>query len=153
MVVLDVDGVLTDGRIVYDDRGREYKFFDAHDGFGISRARELGLKFAIITGRQSPAVSRRAKELGIRDVFQSASDKLAVLRKLRSLHSLNNAEICGIGDDEPDIPFLKAVGVSAAPASAVGAVKEIVDLVTKKLGGRGAVRELIDRILRAQKLL
>jgi len=147
---MDVDGVLTDGRIVYDDRGQEYKFFDVHDGFGIHRGMNAGLLFAIITGRKSPIVARRAKELHIRDVIQGQHDKLASLHSLKKRYHCRSEEICAMSDDENDIPFLQAAGVSAAPSSAMARVKRTVDIVTRNPGGRGAVREIVDMILEAQ---
>jgi len=153
LVVLDVDGVLSDGRITYDDHGVEYKSFDVHDGFGIARGREKGLLFAIITGRSSEIVSKRADELGIREVHQQVGDKLKIFTKIKTKHRLQENEICCIGDDVADIPILKAAGVSAAPSSAVDDVRSIVDFFTAKAGGRGAVREVIDAILRAKQLI
>ncbi|MBI1807645.1 MAG: HAD hydrolase family protein [Ignavibacteria bacterium] len=153
MVVLDVDGVLTDGRIMYDDRGTEYKMFNAHDGFGIERAQKNGLKLALITGRASPIVTLRAKELGIREVHQGAKDKLRVFKQLTSKYRLHPDELCYMGDDELDLPILQAAGVSAAPATAMRIVTDAVDIVTIQDGGRGAVRELLDAILNAKKVI
>jgi 3-deoxy-D-manno-octulosonate 8-phosphate phosphatase (KDO 8-P phosphatase) len=153
LVVLDVDGVMTDGRIVYDDRGVEYKFFDVHDGLGIVRGRENGLIFAIVTGRSSESVTKRAEELGIREVHQSVSDKLKTFSKLKAKYQLDESEICCIGDDENDLQILNAAGVSVAPSNAMETVRSSVDLVTTKAGGRGAVRELIDAILRAKHVI
>ena len=150
MVMLDVDGVLTDGRIIYDERCVEHKAFDVHDGYGIERARRNGLKFAIITGRSSSIVSFRAKELNILDVHQGAKNKLRVYNKLRSKYTLSNDECCYMGDDDFDLPVLKVAGVSAAPSSAMNTVLGTVDIVTIKAGGGGAVRELLDMILRAK---
>ncbi len=147
---MDVDGVLTDGRIILDARGEELKFFDAHDGHGIVRAQGEGIRCAIISGRSSPAVRKRAKELGIRDLFLGVGDKEHALRKLFARYSLSTAEVCCIGDDEPDLPMLAAAGLSAAPSSAVASVRLAVDLVTRAAGGRGAVRELLDLIHGAQ---
>lgn len=153
LVILDVDGVLTDGRIQYDDRGRELKSFHVHDGFGITRARKLGLHFAIATGRTSTVVTRRAKELGITDLFQNCRDKVAIVRQLRSKYRLTKDQICCMTDDEQDLPFLLAGGLRVVPANALAGVKLIADIVTRHSGGNGAVRELVDGILRAKKLL
>jgi 3-deoxy-D-manno-octulosonate 8-phosphate phosphatase (KDO 8-P phosphatase) len=153
LLAMDVDGVLSDGRVIYDDRGRELKCFHAHDGYGMRRAIGLGLRLAIITGRSSPVVARRAKELGVTEVHQGIEDKLAVYRSLKRRFRLTDDEICYIGDDAPDRPVLDAAGVSAAPADAQGEVRDSVDIVTGKKGGRGAVRELLDAILRAKHLL
>lgn len=153
MVAMDVDGVLTEGRVTYDDNGREYKSFDAHDGYGMKRAQRHGLVLALITGRASSMVSRRAKELGIKEVHQKIADKLVVYTMLKRRYGLRDEEVCYIGDDEPDIPVIEKVGVSAAPADGMDEVRNIVDIVTKRNGGRGAVREVLDRILRSKKLL
>jgi 3-deoxy-D-manno-octulosonate 8-phosphate phosphatase (KDO 8-P phosphatase) len=150
---MDVDGVLTDGKVSYDDNGREYKSFHAHDGYGITRARRHGLIVAVITGRASSIVVRRAKELGIKEIHQKVTDKLVVYKMLKRRYNLRDEEVCYIGDDEPDSAVLRRVGVSAAPADAMEEVQNIVDMVTKNNGGRGAVREVIDYILRAKKLV
>lgn len=143
---MDVDGVLTDGRIVLDAHGAELKFFDAHDGYGIVRAQKEGIRCAIISGRSSPVVRKRAAELGIRDLFLDVADKERALRTLFVKYSLTTDEVCCMGDDEPDLPMLAAAGVSAAPATAVASVRRSVDYVTSASGGRGAVRELLDLI-------
>jgi len=143
---MDVDGVLTDGRIVLDARGNELKFFDAHDGYGIVRAQQEGIRCAIISGRSSPVVRKRAAELGIRDLFLGVRDKERALRTLFAKYSFSTEEVCCIGDDEPDLPMLAAAGLSAAPSSAVVSVRLCVDYVTRAGGGRGAVRELLDLI-------
>jgi 3-deoxy-D-manno-octulosonate 8-phosphate phosphatase (KDO 8-P phosphatase) len=153
LVVLDVDGVLSDGRIIYDVNGIEYKCFDAHDGFGISRALEKGLKLAIISGRESEVVHIRARELGITDVFQNSGNKVLVFENLRARHKLTSSQCCFIGDDEFDLSLLNTVGFSAAPADAIKKVRNEVDYVAAANGGRGAVREILDMILHARKLL
>jgi 3-deoxy-D-manno-octulosonate 8-phosphate phosphatase (KDO 8-P phosphatase) len=147
-VVLDVDGVLTDGRVTYDSTGKQYQSFDVHDGYGIRMAMSRGIRFALISGRRSKVLEFRARDLGITDVHQGVRDKLKVFRKLLTRHGYTAAETCVIGDDEPDIPILRAAGFSAAPRGAVREVREEVDYVTKKHGGRGAVREVLDRISR-----
>lgn len=153
MVIFDVDGVLTDGRIILDSRGIEYKSFDVHDGYGIARAREHGLRFAIISGRESKTVDHRARRLKIADVYQNSFDKVKAYSQIKKKYTLDDAEVCFIGDDEFDIPLLHIVGVSAAPANAIPLVKTNVHYVTQHAGGRGAVRELLDSILRAKNLL
>jgi 3-deoxy-D-manno-octulosonate 8-phosphate phosphatase (KDO 8-P phosphatase) len=148
---MDVDGVLTDSKIIYDEKGKEYKIFDVHDGYGIHRAVRSGLILAIISGRKSSAVAKRAKELGIKEVYQNVGDKKQILRKLAVKYKLKQQEICSIGDDEPDLPMLLASGVSAAPKSAVQSVREKVDIVTRNKGGRGSVREVLDFIHSAKQ--
>lgn len=153
MVVMDVDGVLTDGSIIYSSDGIEFKRFHVHDGYGIFRAREKGLMFAIISGRTSKVTTIRARRLKIADVFQGDDDKVAVFEKIKIKYKLDYHEVCFIGDDEFDIPLLRKVGVSAAPRDAIKKVCEIVDYVTVAEGGRGAVREILDLILKAKGLL
>ncbi len=147
LIVLDVDGVLTDGTITYDSEGREYKSFNVKDGYGIVRAIRLGVEVAVITGRHSSIVEKRCHELGIKLLFQGVEDKLAVFRKLVEDMGLETEETAAMGDDLPDIPVLKAAGVSAAPADAVEEVKRTVKFISSKPGGRGAVREFIDYLL------
>ncbi len=150
ILLLDVDGVLTDGRIYYGDNGTEHKAFDAHDGYGITRAMEHGLKIGFITGRQSSIVERRARELGVTDVFQNSVNKVAAFEQVKSKYKIDDDEAAYMGDDLFDLPLLKKVGLSIAPKNAVEEVKDSVDFVTKAKGGRGAVREAIDMILEAQ---
>ncbi|MBI4811813.1 MAG: HAD-IIIA family hydrolase [Ignavibacteriales bacterium] len=153
MVVMDVDGVLTDGSIIYSSDGLEFKRFHVHDGYGIFRAREKGLHFSIISGRTSKVTTIRAKRLDIADVYQGDADKVSIFQKIKMKYKLDFDEVCFIGDDEFDLPLLRKVGFSAAPADAVKRVRDEVDYVTKAEGGRGAVREVIDLILKAKKLL
>ena len=153
LVILDVDGVLTDGKIIYGSDGTEYKNFDAHDGYGITRALALGLQFASISGSNSKVTSMRMEKLGIKEAVQNRMDKLDVYHELQKKYKLKNSEVCFIGDDDFDIPLLNEVGVSAAPGDAMITVQRTVDYVAKKDGGRGAVREVIDMILKAKKLI
>jgi len=151
MLLLDVDGVMTDGGIYYSADGVELKRFHAQDGYGIARALDRGISVGIISGRSSPIVELRAKELHIDDVFQNADDKVAAMKEVLKKHSLSEVQTAFIGDDLFDLPLLKAVGLSAAPNNARTEVKRTVDIVTKSNGGEGAVRELIDFILKHQK--
>ena len=153
MIILDVDGVLTDGRIVYGSDGTEYKCFDAHDGYGVTRASALGVKFAAISGRSSKVTSLRMKKLGIKDVYQNHMDKVAAYTKLKKKYRLRDEQVCFIGDDEFDMPLLAKVGFGAAPKDAMKKVRDAVHYVAHKKGGRGAVREVIDLILEAQGLV
>ncbi|MFH0926392.1 MAG: HAD hydrolase family protein [bacterium] len=151
MIIMDVDGVLTDGRIIYGNTvGEEYKVFDVKDGFGIRLAHLAGLLTAIITGRDSEIVINRVKDLHIMEVHQDVSDKLLIYRKLLNKYGLSDEEVTCIGDDLMELPILKKAGLSVAVADAVAEVKEIVDIVTIAKGGRGAVRELVELILKAQ---
>ena len=153
LVAFDVDGVLADGKITYDEKGRELKSFDAHDGYGITRGIRCGLRMAIITGRGGGSVERRARELGIREVHQEVADKGAVYARLKRKLRLADADVCYIGDDEPDLPVLLRAGVSGAPADAMPGIRRRVDIVTREKGGRGAVRAIIDMVLHAKGLL
>jgi 3-deoxy-D-manno-octulosonate 8-phosphate phosphatase (KDO 8-P phosphatase) len=147
---MDVDGVLTDGRLYFDARGNETKSFHIRDGFGIVRAREHGITIAIVSGRKSIATMARSRELGIRDVYQNVSDKLSVVHSLLTKHDCSEAEVCFIGDDVPDLRAFEAVGVRVAPADAAEEVRTRASYVTKARGGEGAVREVLDAILRAK---
>jgi len=153
MVVMDADGVLTDGRIILGSDGADYRCFHAHDGYGIVRAIEKGLKCAIISGRGSKAIELRAKRLGITDIIQRSMDKVKAFQQLKRKYKVEYEEVCFIGDDEFDLPLLLKVGFSAAPKDGIQVVRDQVDYVTEAKGGRGAVREILDRILRAQKRL
>jgi len=145
---LDVDGVLTDGQIYLDGRGHELKVFNAKDGHGMRKAAAAGVTLCWISGRSSPATARRAKELGVPYCYQGVRDKGARLEAMRRRLKLRRAEMASIGDDEPDIPMFEATGLSACPADAVPAVRRAATVVLKSPGGHGAVRELIELILK-----
>ena len=153
MVILDVDGVMTDGRMVFGSNGFEMKFFDVYDGYGITRAIGLGLQIAIISRGTSEVTAHRAKQLGITEFHQRALDKVEAFNEIRRKYSFSPDEVCFIGDDEYDLGLLRIVGLSAAPPTAYPAVLKEVDFVTTAAGGRGCVREVLDMILRARKLL
>jgi len=148
MVLLDVDGVLTDGGIYYSADGVEMKRFNAQDGYGVARAREHGLKIGIISGRSTPVVDTRAREMNADEVVQGSSDKLATMTEVAKRHGLAPEQMAFIGDDLFDLPLLKAVGFSAAPKNARPEVKKAVHYVTPSPGGHGAVRELMEFILK-----
>jgi 3-deoxy-D-manno-octulosonate 8-phosphate phosphatase (KDO 8-P phosphatase) len=147
LLLLDVDGVMTDGGIYYSNSGDEFKKFHIHDGYGISKLRRSGINVGIITGRISNLVARRAEELGITEVYQNLEDKLAAYENIKKKFNLSDSNIAYIGDDEFDLPVLDAVGFSACPCDAVPAVLKRVDYVCKRGGGNGAVREIIEMIL------
>jgi len=149
-VICDVDGVLTDGSILLADDGTELKQFNAHDGAGIHLLVQAGFQVAFLTGRDSAAVSRRARELGVQHVRQGAADKVPVYQELLVAMGLTDAEVCYVGDDLPDLPPMLRSGYSAAPADAREEVRAAARYVTHAPGGRGAVREVIERILKAQ---
>jgi 3-deoxy-D-manno-octulosonate 8-phosphate phosphatase (KDO 8-P phosphatase) len=148
LIAMDVDGVLTDGGIIFDDNGVESKRFHVQDGFAIKLAQKLGIQTAIITGRSSGVVSKRAADLDIRHLYQSSKDKLADLRALCSAANLRVERTAFIGDDWPDLTVMRAVGLAIAPANAVPEIKKIAQLTTTASGGHGAVREAIEHILR-----
>lgn len=148
MLVLDVDGVLTDGTIVVDSRGRESKFFAVLDGHGIKMWKRAGMQTAFLSGRKSAPTKQQAKELAVDYCLDDCKDKLACLRKLLRLSGLTAAEVAYVGDDLPDLPVLRSVGFSAAVTNAVDEVKRAADYVTKRKGGQGAVREVIEYILK-----
>jgi 3-deoxy-D-manno-octulosonate 8-phosphate phosphatase (KDO 8-P phosphatase) len=150
LVIFDVDGVLTDGRMVYDDKGREMKFFDVHDGVGIYLLNKSGIKTAIITARKTPVVSRRAKHLDIKHVFQGNHEKIKPYRSMLKKHNLKDSEVCFIADDVVDISIMRRVGLPVAVKNAVREVKHHAAYVTKRKGGRGAVREIAEIILKSQ---
>lgn len=147
LLLLDVDGVMTDGRIIFDDQGRELKAFDVKDGHGLKLVQRAGIKVGIITGRQSEVVVRRAAELGIDLVYQGAKEKLVPFRQILSDLELSPQEVAYVGDDLVDLPILLQVGFSATVADAVAEVRSRVDLVTDRAGGRSAVREICDYLL------
>jgi 3-deoxy-D-manno-octulosonate 8-phosphate phosphatase (KDO 8-P phosphatase) len=150
LLMMDVDGVLTDGRIMQDSQGHELKIFDVKDGHGIVMAHRAKLRTAWISGRESETVTHRAKELGIELVFQKIWNKLEVYEKILDATGLTPEETAYIGDDLVDIPLLRRVGLAVAVADAVDEVKAAAHIVTQRPGGQGAVREVIELILRAQ---
>ena len=152
-VILDVDGVLTDGGIYVASDGSElFKPFFARDGLAITRARKVGLNTAIITGRASPIVVNRAKELRIDLVYQGSLDKREAYADIKAKTGLSDEEIAYIGDDIVDLPILRQVGLPCAVGDAVPEVKEIAQIIAAQPGGRGAVREIYEIILKTQGL-
>jgi 3-deoxy-D-manno-octulosonate 8-phosphate phosphatase (KDO 8-P phosphatase) len=153
LLILDVDGVLTDGSIILDNNNNnEYKSFHVRDGHGIKMLLKAGIKVALITGRYSIVVERRAMELGVKDVFQRCFDKRLAYRMLAEKYSFDDSEIAYIGDDIVDIPVLKRCGLPVTVADADDEVKPFVKMVTKNQGGRGAVREICDLLIKANGL-
>jgi 3-deoxy-D-manno-octulosonate 8-phosphate phosphatase (KDO 8-P phosphatase) len=150
MLVLDVDGVLTDGQIIYADDGVEWKAFHVRDGSALKIWQSLGKRVALITGRSSRVVDMRAAELGITLVFQGTADKGAVYRHLLAGANVGPEQVCAVGDDLPDLPILSNAGLAVAVADACAEVRSAAHYVTRAAGGRGAVRETIELILRCQ---
>jgi 3-deoxy-D-manno-octulosonate 8-phosphate phosphatase (KDO 8-P phosphatase) len=150
LLILDVDGVMTDGRIIYDSNGIESKFFNVKDGHGIKMLQRSGIEIGIISGRESQVVVNRAVELGISQVYQKSLDKLVPYRQMLEATGLSDEQVAFMGDDVIDIPLLRRVGFAAAPADAVSDVLPFAHFVAKNRGGWGAVRELCDLILKGQ---
>ncbi len=148
MLILDVDGVLTDGSIIVGDDGMEHKIFNVQDGHGIKLFQRAGYKTAIISGRETQATEIRAKQLGINLVYQNCKKKLPVFEQILKENSLSPDEICFVGDDLLDIPLVRRAGFGVAVANAIDELKEFADYVTDKKGGKGAVREVIELILK-----
>jgi 3-deoxy-D-manno-octulosonate 8-phosphate phosphatase (KDO 8-P phosphatase) len=148
VLVIDVDGVLTDGTIVVNSDGSESKFFSVLDGHGIRLWRRAGLKVAFLSGRKSQPTEHRARQLEVEYVFQDCHDKLNEIEKFLRQTKLTPDSIAYIGDDLPDLPVIRYVGFGAAVANAVAEVKQYADYVTTRPGGKGAVREVIEYILK-----
>lgn len=150
LLILDVDGVLTDGRIIMDDRGEETKHFNAKDGHGLRMLMQAGVEVALISGRRSVAAEFRARDLGIVEVHLGVKDKTGVCAHLIQRKNLDKAEICCVGDDLPDLPLFEQAGVAIAVADAVPEIRAAASFSTKSRGGQGAVREVCEGILRAK---
>ena len=150
LLILDCDGVLTDGRIIMLPDSDETKAFDVKDGHGIVMAQRAGLRIAIISGRKSSVVRARATELGVTHLYEMAWVKTEPYEKLLAEDGLTDEEVCYVGDDVVDIPLLRRAGLGVAVADAVEETKKHSHIVTERVGGRGAVREVIEFILKAQ---
>lgn len=151
LVAIDVDGVLTDGRLYYSDEGEELKVFHTHDGMGLKLLRKAGIEPAIISARNSPAVRRRMSELEINRVHLGCKDKGAMVDTLLQETGFSRDQLAAIGDDLVDLPMLQRAGLAVAVANAHPELKAAANWVTSKGGGHGAVRELCDQLLLAQK--
>ena len=150
-LILDVDGVMTSGTITYDNHGNELKTFNVLDGYGIKAIQNAGICVAIMSGRRSIAVERRALELNISDVYQGLQNKTEALEKFARLRELSYEEIAHIGDDIPDLALFEHVGLAVAVANAVPQLKETADLLLTRSGGEGAIREFSDLLLSVQR--
>ena len=148
LLLLDVDGVLTDGRIVYADDGTELKRFHVRDGSGLKFWRDAGKRAAIVSGRRSPAVDRRAAELGIAPVLQGQGDKRPAFERVLAELGLDASQVCAIGDDLPDLPVLMRAGLAVAVTDACPEVRAAADYVTAVPGGAGAVRDAIEWLMK-----
>ena len=151
LAAFDVDGVMTDGSITYDDNGVEYKTFNAKDGHGLVNLHDSGVITAIITGRNCKAVERRARDLKIDELHQGVCDKVAVFEAILKKYGLEYTETAYMGDDIPDIALLEKVEIAGCPADAVEEVKDVVNFQASKNGGCGAVREFCECLLKQNK--
>lgn len=149
-ILCDVDGVLTDGGLIYGRLGQVNLRFDVRDGLGLQLAKTAGLKVGVLSGRSSPAIDRRASELGLDEVLTGVRDKGTELESFLSHHSTTARRVAFIGDDFPDLVILGRCGLSFAPADAVAEVRAVVHRVLERCGGQGVVREMIESILRAR---
>jgi 3-deoxy-D-manno-octulosonate 8-phosphate phosphatase (KDO 8-P phosphatase) len=150
LLVLDVDGVLTDGGLYYGPSGEQTKRFHVQDGLAMVEARRAGLTLAVVSGRTSATVARRMAELGIAEVHQGVQDKGAVLTTLMTRMRLDRAQVAVMGDDVNDLPPMRKAGVALAPRNAVREVREAAHWVSRRAGGEGAVREALELLLRAR---
>ncbi len=150
LLLLDVDGVLTDARIIIDSEGREIKHFCVRDGLGIKLVQQIGIEVGILSSRLSKPVKHRARELGIKLIIQGELNKFELYEKIRHAKELSDAEIAYMGDDWIDIPVLKSAGLAVTVPEAWPPVKNFVHYVTRCSGGHGAVREVCDLLLQAQ---
>lgn len=150
LLILDVDGVLTDGRLFFDDDGREYKTFHARDGHGIKLLRQTGVEVAVISGRKSNSVALRMKSLGVELVYQGHENKIAAFNEIIQILAISPEQAAHVGDDLLDLPIMVRVGLSIAVNDANDAVKQNADWCTNTSGGLGAVREVCDFIMQAQ---
>lgn len=150
LVVFDVDGVMTDGSITYDENGVEYKTFNAKDGQGIVNITKSGIKTAIITARENNTVKHRFENLGMTKLYMGQKNKLNALNEMLEEYKLDYSEVAYMGDDLPDLCVLKEVGLACCPNDAVQEVKNVCHFISSKRGGRGAVRELTDLIYKTK---
>lgn len=152
LIVLDVDGTLTDGKLYISNSGEVMKAFNVKDGLAISKAISLGKKIAIITGKTSNIVSIRAKELGITEVYQGIKDKVKILNEILKKYNLTYDNVAYMGDDLIDLEVMKLCKLAGAPKDSVDEILEISDFISNKNGGEGAVREFIEYILKSENL-
>lgn len=150
LLLLDVDGVLTDGRIIYDSRGHDMKFFDVHDGLGVYLLKKAGIPTILITAKGSRSIKPRAKDMRVEAVFSDVSPKTKVLDKILNKYKVSLEEICFVGDDLVDLCLMRRVGIPIAVGNAALEIKEAAKYITVRQGGRGAVREVAELILKAQ---
>jgi len=150
LLLLDVDGVLTDGRIIYDSRGHDMKFFDVHDGMGVYALKRAGVPTILITAKGSRAIKPRARDMQVEAVFENISPKSAILDKILKKYKVDKEQICFVGDDLVDLCLMKKVGFPVSVFNACSEIKQASAYITLRQGGRGAVREVAELILKAQ---
>ncbi len=150
LLILDIDGVLTDGNIYFGPNGEEIKVFNTHDGQGIRIALHVGLNVTWLSGRKCSAIEKRAADLGIKKIYLGIRDKLRFFQNVLDDFCVEYSQVAYVGDDLPDLPLLKLVGLAMSPSDAVPEVREFVHYVASKPGGKGSVREIIELILKAQ---
>lgn len=150
LLLLDVDGVLTDGRIIYDSRGRDMKFFDVHDGMGVYALSKAGIKTVLITAKGSKTIKPRARDMKVAEVFSDISPKSAILDRILKKYGVTKDEVCFVGDDLVDLCLMKRVGFAVAVFNACPEIKQAASYISVRQGGRGAVREIAELILKSQ---
>lgn len=150
LILLDVDGTLTDGKIYYDNNGNEIKAFNAKDGMAIAQAVRLGIEFGIITGRSSKIVERRAKELGIKYLYQGVHNKVDVSKEIIEKLDITYEEVMYIGDDINDLAIMNIVGVKACPKDSADEIIKCCNIISNYNGGKGAVREIVEKVIKAK---
>jgi len=150
LLLLDVDGVLTDGRIIYDSKGQDSKFFDVHDGLGVYVLHKFGIKTVLITAKSSKTIKPRAKDMRVVEVFSDIFPKTAVLEKILKKYNVSADQVCFMGDDLVDLALMRKIGLPIAVVNAANEIKEVSVYVTLHAGGRGAVREVSELILKSQ---
>ncbi|MBL7151177.1 MAG: HAD hydrolase family protein [Candidatus Omnitrophica bacterium] len=150
LLLLDVDGVLTDGKIIYDSAGRDTKNFSVTDGLGITLLKKAGIPTVLISAKGSGAIKPRARDMGVEDIFENASPKTAVLERILKKYRVSAEEVCFAGDDLVDVCLMKKIGFPVAVFNAAAEVKQAASYITLKEGGRGAVREIAELILKFQ---
>ena len=150
LCAFDVDGVMTDGSITYDENGIEYKTFNAKDGHGLAKMIKSGFMTAVITGRRNGTVDRRSQDLHFTEVYQGVKNKLPILEAIMEKYGLDFSQVSYMGDDEPDLPILEKVALAACPNDAVERVKNVCNFISSKDGGKGAVREVCDFVYESQ---
>ncbi len=151
-LLLDVDGVLTDGRIVYDSNGADARFYDVQDGLGVYLLGRMGIKTVLITAKGSRSLKPRARDMRVEAVYENILPKTKAYEKILKRYRLRDRDVCFMGDDLLDLAVMRRAGVAAAPAQAASEVKQAADYVTRREGGRGAVREVVELILRCKGL-